>query len=204
MEGLNIGCIRKTRTPSDKDEGGDLEYTIDTFFDWLNVIESIGGDMHENRLAFAEILTVGRYGPSNGKSRDKLGGVIGVFARWSTKTKPDDPVPPRLTEYMEFHLDISEEEFALSNEKKIRNASKWIRDRCLFLSDSGTFGLAPGFAVAGDLLCIPFGCLTPLVLRPCENYYTVIGEAYVHGFMRGEAIKLLEKGDLKVQEFEVH
>jgi hypothetical protein len=42
------------------------------------------------------------------------------------------------------------------------------------------------------------------VLRLYGNYYTVIGEAYVHCFMNGEAIKLLEKGELKVEDFEVH
>jgi hypothetical protein len=73
-----------------------------------------------------------------------------------------------------------------------------------FLERLLNFRPCPGVCAWGYILSIAFGCLDPLVSRPRKNYYTIIGDAYVHGFMHDEAIKLLEKGELKVEQFEVH
>jgi hypothetical protein len=73
MEERNIGCIRTTKTSAHKDASGDLVVPVDTFFDWLDMISNIGGDMIENTLDFADILTMGRYRSRRGK----LGAVIG-------------------------------------------------------------------------------------------------------------------------------
>jgi hypothetical protein len=107
-------------------------------------------------------------------------------------------------EYMHFNLDNSGQEFEVWSEKRIIYALMLMLNRCLFLSDSGTFGVALEFALKGDILSIAFGCLTPLVLRSCKSYYTIVGNACVHGIMHSETIKLLEKGELKVEQFEVH
>jgi hypothetical protein len=53
----------------------------------------------------------------------------------------------------------------------------------------------------GDLIAIIFGCSTPLVLRPRGDHYQVLGEAYVQGFMDGEAITALKEGKYARQEF---
>jgi hypothetical protein len=54
------------------------------------------------------------------------------------------------------------------------------------------FGLAPTSAQEGDLICILFGCSVPVILRrvgpPDDHFYYLIGEAYVHGIMDGEAL----------------
>jgi hypothetical protein len=204
MEGLNIGCIRQIRTSSYSSSDVDLERTFEIFFDWLDMIDSTSGDLDQNMVAFADVLTMGRYRRSDGKRSKTLDVVIAAFARFSAQIAPNSSVHPRLADYDRPPLKISEEEHESWGERRIVKASKWMWNRCCFLIDSGTFGLAPGFAAEGDILCIPLGCLSPLVLRPCGNYYTVIGEAYIHGFMNGEAISLLKEGELKVEEFEVH
>lgn len=38
----------------------------------------------------------------------------------------------------------------------------------------------------GDICCILFGAPVPFVLRPAGNGYRLVGEAYVHGIMKGE------------------
>ncbi|GAB1195536.1 hypothetical protein APSETT444_004797 [Aspergillus pseudonomiae] len=60
-------------------------------------------------------------------------------------------------------------------------------------TDNGLFGLCPPGTKRGDFICILYGCSVPLILRqsskragqPC---FKVIGEAYVHGKMDGEAL----------------
>jgi hypothetical protein len=67
------------------------------------------------------------------------------------------------------------------------------------------FGLAPQQARMNDKICLLYGCSVPVVLReqtddPCSlfrcsgtpnirAYYEIIGEAYVDGFMDGEAFE---------------
>ena len=38
-----------------------------------------------------------------------------------------------------------------------------------------------------DVLVIACGGGVPLILRPCGDKYTFVGECYLHGFMDGEA-----------------
>lgn len=57
--------------------------------------------------------------------------------------------------------------------------------------DKPLFGLAPTTAQEGDLICILYGCSVPVILRKMgsdsDPFYHLIGEAYVHGMMDGEA-----------------
>ena len=52
-----------------------------------------------------------------------------------------------------------------------------------------TICLCDSTTIVGDELCILYGCSVPVILRKSGAYYTVIGEAYLHGVMDGEAIK---------------
>jgi len=42
-----------------------------------------------------------------------------------------------------------------------------------------------------------------VILRKVEDHYINLGEAYVDGYMYGEAMDMLEKGELKLEEFEL-
>ena len=53
----------------------------------------------------------------------------------------------------------------------------------------------------GDVICVVFGCSVPLVVRPLEERWQVVGEAYVQGFMDGEALALLASGQCKESTF---
>jgi hypothetical protein len=171
------------------------------------MIDGVSDNPHMSILGLANILEAGQYQSSSKEHREKLGAVIRTFAIWPTRSctaTTSNPVHQRLESYMSFDLGKSKEELEVWTERHIRNTSKLIWDRCCFLTDSGTFGLAPQFAEEGDILCLPFGCVSPFVLRPYGEYYMLVGEAYVHGFMNGEALKLLEKGELKTEDFEIH
>ncbi|KAH8896064.1 HET-domain-containing protein [Thozetella sp. PMI_491] len=73
------------------------------------------------------------------------------------------------------------------------------QDRRFMLTSKGYMGWAPentrgrepNQARPGDLICIVFGCSTPLVIRPClgDDAFLVIGEAYVQGLMEGQALE---------------
>ncbi|PQE04506.1 hypothetical protein CJF31_00007327 [Rutstroemia sp. NJR-2017a BVV2] len=61
-------------------------------------------------------------------------------------------------------------------------------------TSSPLVGLIPQNAKVGDQICILYGCSVPVVLRRRlgsnkEVYWQLIGDAYVHGIMDGEAIR---------------
>jgi hypothetical protein len=76
--------------------------------------------------------------------------------------------------------------------------------RSFFATDNGYMGLGPNALEVGDVVCVLFGGNVPFILRPKNGVYQLVGEAYVHGIMEGEAIKQWEAGELKEQTFEVY
>ena len=87
-------------------------------------------------------------------------------------------------------------------------------NRRLFKTTSRTeklLGLAPAYAQKGDLVCILFGCSVPVILRRHQakfdshscDYYELIGDAYVHGLMEGDALEEQSKYDIPAQQFEL-
>jgi hypothetical protein len=63
-------------------------------------------------------------------------------------------------------------------------------------SERGYVGLVPPFAQTGNLICVMLGAQAPLVIRRVEpmakeregTRYHLVGEAYLHGLMYGEAL----------------
>lgn len=82
-----------------------------------------------------------------------------------------------------------------ANEQPKRQASMLInaviitRGRTVILSRNRFLGLAPTTTRVGDRIFILYGLAFPMILRPREDgAYTVIGVAYIHGIMHGEAL----------------
>ncbi|KAK5662100.1 hypothetical protein OQA88_8005 [Cercophora sp. LCS_1] len=74
--------------------------------------------------------------------------------------------------------------------------------RQLFSTDQGKFGIGPSDLRPGDLICVFRGCEVPFIVRTTNNttetgkwlwkkqvlHCTLVGEAYIHGIMDGEAL----------------
>ncbi|KAI2467589.1 HET-domain-containing protein [Annulohypoxylon bovei var. microspora] len=62
--------------------------------------------------------------------------------------------------------------------------------KCMFLTEAG-MGLCPNGSRVGDILVILYGSKVPHLLRPSGDprEYYFVGECYVDGIMRGEALK---------------
>lgn len=57
-----------------------------------------------------------------------------------------------------------------------------------FLTRNGYLGMGFESIEVGDEVWIVRGCPTPLVLRREEERFSLVGESYVHGVMKGEAV----------------
>ncbi|KAF2492760.1 HET-domain-containing protein [Lophium mytilinum] len=71
--------------------------------------------------------------------------------------------------------------------------------RRFFLAEKGHLGLGPPDAVPGHDVVILLGLNMPLVLSKNEDgTYKLVGEAYIHGIMDGEAMPGAEVKDLRI------
>jgi len=70
-----------------------------------------------------------------------------------------------------------------------------------FITETGLIGLAPNNIQAGDHVCVFFGGRVPFSLRDHGDYFTLVEETYLHGFMDGEAIELMERGEREETSF---
>lgn len=69
---------------------------------------------------------------------------------------------------------------------------KFYVDRRIFVTDKGYMGTAPWTVQDGDVVMLVAGAYVPYVFRNSEERkgcWELVGEAYCHGFMFGEALK---------------
>ncbi|KAF7186782.1 hypothetical protein HII31_11879 [Pseudocercospora fuligena] len=67
-----------------------------------------------------------------------------------------------------------------------------IKERCqgrkLCITSNGAFGLVPSYAEPGDQIAVVLGCNNAIVLRDKGPDYELVGDAWLDGFMDGEAL----------------
>jgi hypothetical protein len=58
----------------------------------------------------------------------------------------------------------------------------------------------------GDVVVVPLGCSTPILLRPegTRGEYRFVGDVYIQGFMRGRAIDEWNSGERELRKYVLH
>lgn len=86
-------------------------------------------------------------------------------------------------------MELYRVEFLQKLKRRPRLHNIYTRGRSLITTESSAPGLGPAAAVPGDKVAIIMNCYAALILRPKENgSYTVVGPAYVDGYMQREAV----------------
>jgi hypothetical protein len=60
-------------------------------------------------------------------------------------------------------------------------------ERTFFTTENGYMGLGPRWSRLGDSIALVAGSKVPFIIRETGQHYTLVGPAYVHGIMQGEA-----------------
>jgi hypothetical protein len=68
----------------------------------------------------------------------------------------------------------------------------------------GMMGMGPTQVELGDHICLLMGCDIPIILRSEGHHFVLVGEAYVHGFMQGEADTMIQSRRLPLRKFSIH
>lgn len=83
-----------------------------------------------------------------------------------------------------------------------------IRQHCnlrrFFVTQAGHFGVGPALMEPGDLCYVFIGASVPFIIRPVPDAetprYVLVGECYIHRFMKGEAIDKWKNGENSLQD----
>ncbi|KAG5820150.1 hypothetical protein H9Q71_000688 [Fusarium xylarioides] len=95
----------------------------------------------------------------------------------------------------------------IQNEKEHDKWSRWATSasdgRVFARGKKGYYVLGPSTLEAGDMVCVLFGCKVPFCLRRVGERYLLVGECYVHGLMKGEAMDMLAGGEVEEEVFNI-
>ncbi|KAL9010044.1 MAG: hypothetical protein Q9173_004976 [Seirophora scorigena] len=75
--------------------------------------------------------------------------------------------------------------------------------RIFAVSDQGYFSLVPAESCIQGLIAIVQCSELPLILRPSENGFLFVGQAYIHGVMDGEVWRDVEEGTISLEEISI-
>ncbi|KAI1743557.1 heterokaryon incompatibility protein-domain-containing protein [Xylaria scruposa] len=153
-------------------------------------------DMEE---AFCRTLCLGQVLP-NWKPDEWTKKCYRVFATQIRNRLPQMPIDDVLKGYINAHED------AESNYRQFLQSHFGSRmmGRCFFLTKRKSLGMGTGFMLPDDIIVVPLGCGTPIVIREEEDKpgrFRFVGDAYLDGFMEGQAIKKWKVGETDVRKF---
>lgn len=145
------------------------------------------------------------------KGWDWLVGQRGYYFKWEKWRSAHDYFMLGEERLRSFFTDIIPQDAEeLTYTEVYRSSQRAVQQRRFMLTKNGYFGWGPDNMFetdqskelrVGDKIAILFGCSTPLVIRPAGDKFEVVGEAYVQGFMDGEALVLMESGACYIQPF---
>lgn len=88
------------------------------------------------------------------------------------------------------HDDNDQSEEEIPKPARYLTALMRLLNRRLFITASRQLGLGPAQMMSGDVVAVLFGGKVPYILRPLDSgKWSFVGECYVEGLMRGEAIQ---------------
>ncbi len=140
--------------------------------------------------------------PNRGSWADWSAFALTLTAGLTTTHGEFDPVPAE--EHLERHVHGLESYLRryegpplvqTSEDDDIANNFAWDIDRagskrCLYVTSDGQFGLGPMVTRPGDQVWLPLGATMPFIFRPVrEIVYKLVGQTYLHGTMKGEAVE---------------
>jgi hypothetical protein len=218
FKGVNIGSIELLSIQSGMEDDLDERNGTLALFKLWELVTRIGKTSSADLEALVRVLVFDRIMKENRGKRTKsefLLGILGYLGLLFSESKLIEAKTSILLSYWISYLVLQKKDKATIEEsfveaETIRVMEAWwtiilnrVWDRRFFISSSKAMGLASEEVVEGDLICIPLGCCHPVILRKVDDHYINLGEAFVDGYMYGEAMEMLERGELKLEEFEL-
>ncbi|KAI0880333.1 heterokaryon incompatibility protein-domain-containing protein [Annulohypoxylon maeteangense] len=175
------------------------------FLNWrallLGSVSRENSEIRRMEEAFCRTLSLGQFPKRwKGKPEDWVTTCYHEFASHLHKRLPQLQLDDNLRSYLDAGVKIkpNPRQFFQSN------FGSRMMGRCLCITDDGDIGMGTGFMLPNDLVVVPFGCRTPIIIRKEKDNpgrYRFVGDVYVDGYMHGEAIKNWETGKTELHKF---
>jgi hypothetical protein len=78
--------------------------------------------------------------------------------------------------------------------------------RCFCRTEGDRIGIGSSFMLASDIVVVPLGCSTAIILRKegTRGEYRFIGDVYINGYMHGRAVDDWEFGERNLAKYVLH
>ncbi len=166
------------------------------FFEWrLKLIDAKGYNQTDHE-AFCRTLSCDQL-PDTWTPQEWLERTYRTFSLGLLGRFPALILDPHLMSYARnLSLTLAEQKQTLSE-----SFANSMTGRCFAITRSGLLCLGSGALQVEDIVCVPLGCSTPIILRKRGEGYTFIGDVYVDGYMHGKAIDDWKNGRLELETF---
>jgi hypothetical protein len=178
------------------------------FLHWRALLlESLENEKDEYSLKiqgeFCRTLSLGQVSTPYERSNQWLTVCYHVFASLLREQLPYLPLDRKLREYVDEKVDIKPEGRTQFLQKHFGDR---MMGRCFCRTKKGWIGMGSGSMLPGDVIVVPLGCSTPILLRleGPRGEYRFVGDVYVHGFMQGRAIEQWNAGKRELKKYVLH
>lgn len=179
-----------------------------TFLHWrARLLESLEHEEDENiKLSvqdnFCRTLSLGQTSKEYENTTVWLNVCYHLFASLLCKRLPKLPLDEELMSYANLDVGI---ESKLAVQLLQENFGDRMMGRCFCRTEEGDIGMGCGSMLPHDVVVVPFGCSTPIILRPegisGQLRYRFVGDIYIHGYMYGQAVVDYENGKRQAREY---
>lgn len=103
--------------------------------------------------------------------------------------------------HLQQYIDAGDEDESSLREFLQSSFGARMMGRCLILTEGDRIGMGSGFVLPDDIIVIPLGCRTPIIIREEGNNrgrFRFVGDLYLDGYMDGKVMTQVER---KVEKF---
>jgi len=173
---------------------------IMAFIHWRALLlgSCINGEHPERQEEFCRTLSLGQHPESDHEAWRNT--CYHVFASLAQERLPRLLLDKELLSHLKHDCGIKREDRRGFLQEHF---GAYMMGRSFCLTGNGLMGMGSGFMNAGDMVVIPPGCPTPILIRPegSKGEYRYVGDVYIRGYMHGEAIDEWKDRKLELHKY---
>ncbi|KAE9366493.1 hypothetical protein N431DRAFT_548372 [Stipitochalara longipes BDJ] len=169
------------------------------FFEWLEKLKEVKGFNQLDHEAFCRTLCCGQL-PEEYTPKDWMERTYRTFALGLRGRYPGITLDSHLMSYVQDFIPLS---LGKQKETLTENFTNAMTGRCFATTQEGLLCLGSGALQVEDIICVPLGCQTPIIIRRRGDEFTFIGDIYVDGYMGGKAVNDYENKLRKLETFAI-